>query len=507
MPNDFSLTRDRISLVTVTIRRAIALLLVTAAILGSANTSLAKDPPAKEHWSAIYIQGKRVGYTRGTERTVVEKGQAKKRLDAHMVMKMTRFGTTIETKMDIEAVEDSAGNLESFETSLAAGQATMTSTGTVRDGKLFMGLSTLGRKTNETLEWTGEASGFFAREQSLESKPMKPGQTRTIKMLVPMSTALAEVQLKAVGYEVAELLDGKRELLRIDALTVSKTAGQEARIQETLFADDAGVLMKAEMPSMQQVMYRTTKEIALGDFDPQEIDLGNLSIVKVKAPADLLGRKEARYQITFKSGDPSKSFAGGGGQSVRKTGDRTAEIVVAPTNLVPTPDDQPTDDDRNANGLIQSDDPNVRKLAANISASETDATRLAKDIEKFVFNAIEEKNFSQAFASAAEVAEQLQGDCTEHAVLLAAIARARGLPARVAVGLVYVPRFGGFGYHMWSEVWTGKHWLPLDGTLGRGGISPGHIKITHSNLKGAGPLTAIMPVVTVMGNVSIRVAP
>ena len=41
-------------------------------------------------------------------------------------------------------------------------------------------------------------------------------------------------------------------------------------------------------------------------------------------------------------------------------------------------------------------------------------------------------------ATAAEVARSREGDCTEHAVLLAALARARGIPARVAMGLVYV---------------------------------------------------------------------
>ena len=38
-------------------------------------------------------------------------------------------------------------------------------------------------------------------------------------------------------------------------------------------------------------------------------------------------------------------------------------------------------------------------------------------------------------------------------VLLAALARARGIPSRAAVGLVYVGALKGFGYHMWTEVW------------------------------------------------------
>ena len=67
-----------------------------------------------------------------------------------------------------------------------------------------------------------------------------------------------------------------------------------------------------------------------------------------------------------------------------------------------------------------------------------------------------------------EVARSLEGDCTEHAVLLAALCRARKIPARVAFGLVYYPPQKGFAYHMWNEVWIADRWIPLDATLGHG---------------------------------------
>ena len=76
--------------------------------------------------------------------------------------------------------------------------------------------------------------------------------------------------------------------------------------------------------------------------------------------------------------------------------------------------------------------------------------------------------------SAADVARSLEGDCTEHSVLLAALCRARKIPARVAIGLVYYQPRGeaspGYAYHMWTEVWVNQRWTPIDATLGRGGI-------------------------------------
>ena len=115
------------------------------------------------------------------------------------------------------------------------------------------------------------------------------------------------------------------------------------------------------------------------------------------------------------------------------------------------------------------------------------------------------KNFTQTFATAAEVAESREGDCTEHAVLLAALARACGIPSRVAVGLVYVKSVGGFGYHMWTEVYLQGQWFPLDATLGDAGIGVGHLKLTDSALDGPTAYSAFLSVAQVMGQLKIGV--
>src|SRR5205085_515826 len=93
------------------------------------------------------------------------------------------------------------------------------------------------------------------------------------------------------------------------------------------------------------------------------------------------------------------------------------------------------------------------------------------------------RNFTEALATADEVARTLEGDCTEFAMLTAALLRAAGIPSRTAIGLVYVDLARGpvFGFHMWTEAWVRGQWVPLDATLGRGHIGAAHIKVTdHS---------------------------
>ena len=126
-------------------------------------------------------------------------------------------------------------------------------------------------------------------------------------------------------------------------------------------------------------------------------------------------------------------------------------------------------------------------------------------MEHFVDEYVTKKDFAQVFASAAEVAKSREGDCKAHAMLLAALARARGIPARVAMGLVYLKGSQAFFYHMWTEVYIDGRWVPIDGTLGRGGLGAGHLKLAQSNLDGASALAAFLPVAQVFGQMQIEI--
>jgi hypothetical protein len=115
------------------------------------------------------------------------------------------------------------------------------------------------------------------------------------------------------------------------------------------------------------------------------------------------------------------------------------------------------------------------------------------------------QDFSIGFASSNEIIDTRRGDCTEHAVLLAALCRAAGIPARVAMGLVYLEHSSSFGYHMWTEVFIGRNWYALDGTIGQGSIGAGHIKIADGSLKGVDANSTFLPIFKVIGKLQIEV--
>ena len=92
--------------------------------------------------------------------------------------------------------------------------------------------------------------------------------------------------------------------------------------------------------------------------------------------------------------------------------------------------------------------------------------------------------------------ETRQGDCNEHTVLYVALARALGLPARTAVGLVYVN--GAFFYHAWPEVWLDE-WVAVDPTFGQYPADASHIRFV------IGGLAQQVEIVRLIGRLQIEV--
>src|SRR5208283_2511060 len=83
--------------------------------------------------------------------------------------------------------------------------------------------------------------------------------------------------------------------------------------------------------------------------------------------------------------------------------------------------------------------PEIQALAKQAVGNEKNPVLAAHFIENFVLEYITKKDLNIGFASAEETAKSREGDCTEHAVLCAAIGRAAGLPTRCVFGLGYIP--------------------------------------------------------------------
>ncbi len=125
---------------------------------------------------------------------------------------------------------------------------------------------------------------------------------------------------------------------------------------------------------------------------------------------------------------------------------------------------------------IQSDDPRIRALAAEIAGGETDALRTAEKLTAWV-HANLRKTYRVSLPDALGVLDSRSGDCKAHAVLLAALARAASLPARTVSGLVATGD-GKFYYHQWTELFVGD-WVPADAAFGQVNADATHLKLAE----------------------------
>jgi transglutaminase-like putative cysteine protease len=128
--------------------------------------------------------------------------------------------------------------------------------------------------------------------------------------------------------------------------------------------------------------------------------------------------------------------------------------------------------------MAQSDDAAITGKAKQIVGNERDAMRAAARIVEAVYVDLEKAAGVRGGATALEVLQNGVGDCTEHAVLVVALMRAAGIPARVVDGIVMLTMPDGTavaGYHAWAEIWLGQ-WIGVDATVNETGTSARYLQ-------------------------------
>ena len=131
-----------------------------------------------------------------------------------------------------------------------------------------------------------------------------------------------------------------------------------------------------------------------------------------------------------------------------------------------------------AEPLVQSNHPDILRLARRLSRGQRDARVVAERINRWVYDSLT-KRVTFGIPSALQVLRARAGDCNEHAQLFVALARAAGIPARVDAGLAYID--GKFYYHAWPEIYL-RDWVSVDPTFGEFPADAAHLRFTVGGL-------------------------
>lgn len=460
-----------------------------------------------EYWETQYLNAQRIGVT---HYRVEKAGTDRLTLTATSTLQVQRAGQPIRQTVTVQTIEHVDGRVDSYFEDIEGGGATTRISGSVSDGAMPLRISNGETSSSTSVAWPSQTWGPMGVHQLLLRKPMRSGERRVAQVFLPQIHKTARVTLVAGKPEDTTAPDGLlSQVLPIDVVMRL----DDQAINNRVWINAKGEVQKSVMTAgLNLSSYRVPREVAERIVAQGQVDLFEATAIKLDET--LIDPEKAQrivYTVQAKDTDPFALLSRESNQAVRSQSAFRSELTVwrpqsdgpLPAGVRQTP---PTPECLASSPLIKCDDPLVVKLAAHLASDATEPAAVAQKLTEGVYASIRKKNFSRSFDAAQDVARTLEGDCTEHAVLLAALLRSRGIPARLASGVIIQTTDGkSVGvYHMWTEAWIGGRWLPLDATLGTV-AGCGHIKFLETPLAEANPYAALLPVMASLGQLSLSV--
>jgi len=349
----------------------------------------------------------------------------------------------------------------------------------------------MGSEQKSTMQWPQGAVMAEGLRLLTLKKGLKEGTQYSVRIFSAGMMQALDADILIGAEQNVDLLGRVVPLREVTTSLIMPGAG---KVVSTSYVDQELKMQKTITPiaGMQVEMVACAKEFALGQNDVLEL-IDNMFLASPEPLRNLDSAKSITYLLspvkegadfTIPSSDNQKAQTLGDGKVVLKV-----EPVTAPPGVkFPYKGTDPAIlEAMKPTRFLQSDDEKVIELARRAVGNTKDAAEAARKIEAFVANYIENRSLSVGYATAAEVIVSKQGDCSEFAVLTAAMCRAVGIPAQVVAGVAYVDDFmgnRGFGGHAWAQAYIGNKWIGLDSSFkggGRGGYDAGHIALAAGN--------------------------
>jgi hypothetical protein len=489
------------------------------------NPSVATDPnpappaaakPTFDYWFAAAVEGERIGYLHWSATETDKNG--KKFLTGIKSQKFTvdRFGQVVSQFGEESTVETPEGEvlITSMRQGLGKDQALALSG--VVDGKVLRVTGEGNAKTaSNEIPWPGNVTGTAREPALMRETKLKPGESFDYLTYVGQVNRVVKITVTFEAEEEKSLWanSAPRKLRRyVSKMEPVGNFKLPAAITYMDVATGEPFQVEFDFPALggRVVFLRTTEQAAMAPvtnpvklFNAQSIRL-NQEIPGVHGKALIV------YKVAMTRDDePQTAVPSDSHQEIKNFNEKskTFELHVKASRgpqAGAKGDPEPGKEFLGSSFFINWDNPLVKghamKAVAGLPANAS-AWDKGKAVEQWVKQNMQAIEFSQAMATSDNVAKTLSGDCTEYAMLAAAMCRAAGVPSRTVLGLVYAPGPGGkpfLAYHMWFEVYAGNQWVPLDATLGQGGIGPGHVKIADHSWHDERTFAPLLPMLRVL---------
>jgi len=453
----------------------------------------------RARWSGVYYRGDKIGFSvsQMTERP----GGFKLQEDGQLMI--TLMGAPIASKLHTEVNVSADYGLEDFSFSLDPGTGPIAIRGALE------------APTRLTVHITSPSGSEKTRTIDLKEPPVM--SLNLPKRLLAMGLsegARHEIQIfdpATLSNGMATITIGKREVVRIldKPVPAFRMEMTYAGVSTTSWITEVGDIVKEES-SMGMVVIRESRERATAMAMSAEVKTDMIEAAAIQPVSnrnidDAASLKSLRLQFSGASLPGSADELNGAGQTV--SGDVVQ--IVDPNDLKAGPPPADLQAALDPEPFIESDDPEIVAESARalerVGPGATSRTK-AEVLVRYV-NAVVEKKPTMSIPSAVEVLRTKVGDCNEHTALYVAMARAAGIPSRVAIGLVSMR--GAFYYHAWPEVFVGDRqskadskagvWIPVDPTLNQFPADVSHVRLARG---GFDRQAAILPL---LGRAEIRI--
>lgn len=437
-----------------------------------------------EDWMGIYIQNAKIGYVysrqeiKGNTYCFTQKS----------TMKLELLGSDEEFATNLVAVTDKDLNLEEFTFDISSRQHTFYAEGK-REGEVIkIKIETAGRtETKEIAAKDVLISPALAHWVAAQSP--QPGDKLSVTVFEPTLLKTLPVSIKVIAPETLTV-DGERiPTLRMETRMMG--------LRSDVWLDSGGTSVK-EIQQPGIVMVREPREKALESISgAAKLDLLSFFAVRpdsaIQNPREL---KELKLKVKGLSADEELSISSPTQKAKRIDGGVELTITSPDTSKIKRsalPMSGPAEF-LSSSFYIQTEDPQIKRTSSRIVGDETDAMSAALKLVNWVYANLR-KRATASVPSAVEVLETREGDCNEHAILLAALARAAGIPAKINVGLVYLD--GAFYYHAWNSFFIGGTWVPADATFGQLPTDPTHVQLHEGELDEQARVLSVVGVIQI----------
>lgn len=439
--------------------------------------------PPVETWYGLFVDGQHVGWVVSRESPLQDGGRL---FGWEVSTKVNSMGVVTDLVLSGQAVADAMGQLQRFEGALTS-PLTLTAKGEVRPGVLHVDLDQGGEVSPMDFPVSAPPQISETVDHALARRVLTTGDHFELPYYNMVTSSFSTMKVDVEG--PAELPDGGGTGWWVRTDVDGATARR--------LVDGNGAMLR-EDSAMGFSQVRMTEQEARNVDAAEPPDLVARAAVPVRGEV----HRGTRSLSLAPEGVPPATIPDEPGWQHHE-GD-VVRVIVPDVDLLP-PMPVRGDHDIDPTPFLPAADPELVAKAREVVADAPDRLTAARRLNDFVHGYVH-KVPTLGVPNGLTVLHTAEGDCNEHTALFVSLARAAGIPSRIAAGLVWSDLLGdAFYYHAWPEVELGDgsqgiRWVPVDPTFGQFPADATHLKLV------TGDLDKQVEITRVMGKLSLRVA-